>query len=63
MTEIIIVTDKVARTLVERHGSAAIVHVEEQVKVALKRADWVAVKSWRHVGHEIEKLRRFPMKS
>jgi hypothetical protein len=59
MTEISIVTDKVARTLFERHGKRAMVHVEEQVKAALKKADWVAVKSWRYVGREIEKLRAF----
>jgi hypothetical protein len=53
-----VVFDNVAITLFKRHGKSATVYVEEQVKDAIKRADWSSVKSWRHVGSEIEKLAR-----
>ena len=56
MAGISIFADKVALTLFERHGRRAMVHVEEQVKAAVKKDDWVAVKSWRYVGSEVERL-------
>jgi hypothetical protein len=30
------------------------VHIEEEVGAAVGNADWVAVKSWRYVGSEVE---------
>ena len=62
MTGISIVTDEIALTLFERHGRRAIVHVQEQIRLSLKRADWPGVKSWRYVGAEIEKLARVPLR-
>jgi len=59
MMDVSTVTDDVALTLFERHGKSAMVYVDEQVKLALKKADWLSVKSWRCVGSEIEKLTRF----
>jgi hypothetical protein len=59
MTDISLFTNEVALTLFERHGKSAMVYVDEQVKLALRRADWLSVKSWRYVGGEIEKLTRF----
>jgi hypothetical protein len=56
MAGISIFAYKVALTLFERHGRRAMVHVEEQVKAAVKKDDWVAVKSWRYVGSEVERL-------
>jgi hypothetical protein len=62
MTGISIIADEIALTLFERHGKRALVHVEEQVRRSRKRADWEGVKSWRHVGSEIERLARIPSK-
>jgi hypothetical protein len=60
MTEMMIVTHEMAQTLVERHGRNAMVYVEDQVKGALKRADWLSVKAWRAVGSEIAKQLHIP---
>ena len=58
ISDIGVVFDNVALTLFKRHGKSAQVYAEEQVKDAVKKADWSAVKSWHHVGSEIEKLTR-----
>jgi len=55
MTDTMIDTRDAAQALVDRHGISAIVYVEDEVKNALKRADWVSVKAWRAVGSEIAK--------
>ncbi len=56
MAGISIFADKVALTLFEQHGRSAMVHIEEQVRAAVRKADWAAVKSWRYVGSEVERL-------
>jgi hypothetical protein len=63
MTGISIIADEIALTLFKRHGKQAMVHVEEQVKLSRRRADWEGVKSWRCVGSEIERLARVPLRS
>lgn len=53
-----VMTAGVALTLIERHGSSARVYVDDQVRVALRDADWRQVKAWREVGSNVEKLLR-----
>ncbi|MDB5406150.1 MAG: hypothetical protein JWL84_1062 [Rhodospirillales bacterium] len=60
MADMVSVTQETAQTLVERYGRNAMVHVEDQVKVALKRSDWISVRSWRAVGSEIARQFRIP---
>jgi hypothetical protein len=63
MTGISIFADDIAPMLFEHDGrTAALAHVEEQIEISLRKADWEGVKSWRHVGSEIEKLALVPLK-
>jgi hypothetical protein len=54
--DVMMITDGVALTLVERHGRSALVYADEQVKAAIKGGDWHRVKAWREVGSEVQKL-------
>jgi hypothetical protein len=63
MTGAIVIADKIALTLFERYGGRALVHVTEQIELLRKKGDLEGVKTWRHVGAELEKLARVPAKT
>jgi hypothetical protein len=58
MTAVMMITDGVALTLVERYGKSALARADQQIKAALKDGDWQRVKAWRAVGSDVEKLLR-----
>ena len=58
MAYVTMATDGVALTLIERHGRSARIYVDEQVRGALRAADWRQVKAWRGIGSNVEKLLR-----
>jgi hypothetical protein len=58
MTAVMMITDGVALTLVERYGKSALAHADQQIKAALKDGDWQRVRAWRAVGSDVEKLLR-----
>jgi hypothetical protein len=58
VTDVMVDTDGVALTLIERHGKSALIYADEQAKAALRGGDWHRVRAWRAVGSEVEKLLR-----
>ena len=63
MVGISMFSDEIALMLFEHDDrTAALAHVDEQIEISIRKADWEGAQSWRRVGSEIEQLALVPLK-